>query len=140
MIYIASPFFTPPQVAFVIDIEERLTQAQMRFFSPRKSGVLLDMNEEERQASKAEIFKANIDNIDGATHVVAVIDDRDVGTMWEMGYAFAKAKPVISISNQSYGLNIMLAESVQAHVTELVDMMEAILNPGFSGDIVRGIY
>jgi nucleoside 2-deoxyribosyltransferase len=140
MIYIASPFFKPHEVDFVKEIEDALHAADMNFFSPRSEGVLMKMDEAGKTLNKAAIYLSNVTNIAKATHVVAVIDDRDVGTIWEMGYATAAGKNVISISNQSYGLNVMLAESVQAHVRNIPNMIEAILNPGYSGELLEGVY
>jgi nucleoside 2-deoxyribosyltransferase len=139
MIYIASPFFNAKQLDFVAKIEDRLHKEDFVFFSPRKVGILLDMDEKERQNSKAEIYNSNISAIDGSSIIVAVIDDRDIGTIWEMGYAVAQGKRVISISNENYGLNIMLAESVQAHVNSIEDMVQALINPHYKGMLQTGL-
>ena len=71
-----------------------------------------------------------VDNIDDANLVVALIDDRDIGTIFEIGYAFAMGVPVITFTNMDYGMNLMLAESVLAHckgveqLTEALDMID----------------
>lgn len=140
MIYIASPFFNPKQLDFVAKIEDTLYKEDFLFFSPRKVGILLDMEEGERQASKADIYRSNIDAIEGCDTIVAVIDDRDIGTIWEMGYAIGRNKRVISISNENYGLNIMLAESVQAHVNDLDDMVQALINKQYRGMLQTGVF
>jgi len=140
MIYIASPFFNQEQLDFVKAIESALNRKRIDYFSPRSTGVLLDMTEEEKQKRKKEIYNDNVKNIDMCTLMIAVIDDKDVGTMWEMGYATAKGKPIISISNKNYGLNVMLAESVRAHVLDIPQMFAAIYDPYYSGEIIRGVY
>lgn len=139
-VYIAAPFFKPHELKFVQDIESYLSGENFAFYSPRQDGVLMDMTDEERQTKKREIFVLNTGYIRRAMCVVAVIDDRDVGTIWEMGFAHALNVPVISISNQDYGLNVMLAESVQAHVRNLDDMTRAVRDPHFTGEIVRNVY
>lgn len=140
MIYIAAPFFKPHEVQFVQEIEDRLIAEEIEFFSPRTSGTLIEMSNEKKQQVKNEMFKINVSKIFNSSGVVAVIDDRDVGTIWEMGFAHACQKPTISISNQDYGLNVMLAESVQAHVRTLDDMVKAIRDRTFTGEIIRDVY
>lgn len=62
------------------------------------------------------IFKSNVEHIDSANLMVAVLDgcDTDTGTSWEVGYAYGKGKPVIGVrtdnrEQQEKGLNIMLS-------------------------------
>lgn len=139
-IYIAAPFFNEKQLNFVMEVENALTKSAISFYSPRKAGILQDLSEEERQVAKSAIYKDNIDNIDNCKIVIAVIDDRDTGTIWEMGYATASGKRVISISNEGYGLNVMLAESVQAHTNSIDEMIKAVFYPEYRGRIVEGIF
>ena len=140
MIYIASPFFNEEQVSFVETIEKALNAASIAHYSPRSEGILLNQTEEEKQKNKRHIYKININMISACSKVLAVIDDRDIGTIWEMGYATGKEIPVITISNSSYGLNVMLAESVQAHTIRIEDAIKAIKNNRFRGELLEGVY
>ena len=139
-IYIAGPFFNEKQICFIEDIENLFKVNRMPFYSPRSEGVLLDLDEEARQKAKKAIYDTNVTRIKNCSIMVAVIDDRDTGTIWEMGYAAALGKPIISISNESYGLNVMLAESVQAHVKNLEDLYIAIVDPEFKGELLGGVF
>lgn len=142
MIYIAAPFFTPKQVAFVESIEKALDNERIKYYSPRSEGVLMDLSETARRKTKKDIYERNVQMIKECNYMVAIIDDRDIGTIWEMGYATAYGIPVTTISNQDYGLNVMLAESVQAHVLDIDCLMKAILNPEYRGELteMKGIY
>jgi len=140
MIYIAGPFFNEKQVNFINQIEKALNKNRLEYFSPRSEGVLLSMSEEDKAKSKRDIYESNIGHIKDASLMVAVIDDRDVGTIWEMGYGTALGIPIISISNHSYGLNVMLAESVSAHVLSIEEMLVAIHDPDYKGQLIKGIY
>ena len=140
MIYIASPFFNKEQVSFVESIEKALNAASIAHYSPRSEGILLNQTEEEKQKNKRHIYKININMISACSKVLAVIDDRDIGTIWEMGYATGKEIPVITISNSSYCLNVMLAESVQAHTIRIEDAIKAIKNNRFRGELLEGVY
>lgn len=140
-VYIAGGFFNEEQLKAVSDIEERLKKESISFFSPRlEGGILKNMSPREKARSISNVYRSNIDAIEEAGVVLAIIDDFDTGTVFEMGYAVAKGVPVISISNKNYGLNVMLSESVQAHVTNHDDMIKAIINSEYTGEIIRGVY
>jgi len=69
------------------------------------------------------IFQDCIEGVDGADVVLAWLDgpDADSGTAFEVGYAFAKGKPVVGMrtdfrQNQEKGLNIMLARACAGFV------------------------
>jgi len=140
MIYIASPFFNPEEIAFIQRIEQELDSYNVEYFSPRHSGTLQDMSEEEKQKSKAKIYKENIDNIRLCDIMVAVIDGRDTGTIWEMGYATALGKDIISISNYNYGLNVMLAKSVRIHIVDIDLLVEVVKNPSISSPSTNNVF
>ncbi len=126
MIYIASPFFNSEELSFVKDIERALSRVGYEYFSPRADGILKDMTAKQKQESKAAIYASNVKNLKACSTMVAVIDGRDTGTTWEMGYAAALHRRVISISNKGYGVNVMLAESVIAHVRCIDEMLSAL--------------
>jgi len=51
--------------------------------------------------------------------VLAVIDDYDVGMVWECGFEFGISLgkvPIVTYTDQDYGLNVMLRESAIAHI------------------------
>ena len=139
LVYIAAPFFKPAQMELVRRIEDFLDECGIQFFSPRTSGTLIDMTEEERVVAKTAIYDLNIEKIIESDLMIAVIDDFDTGTVFEMGYASALDKRIISISDQGHGLNVMLAESVQAHVTDFTKLEKAIYVRSYSGVEISGL-
>ena len=122
-VYIAAPFFNEEQLSKVKGIESLLEDAGVEFFSPRSEGSLGNMTPEERKAKMSDIFQSNVDHMDWCTHMVAVIDDRDTGTIWEMGYGFATGKGIVTYSACYHGINVMLNESIMYHANELQDIM-----------------
>jgi nucleoside 2-deoxyribosyltransferase len=73
-----------------------------------------------------DIFRSCLRAMDSADVVVALLDgaDCDSGTAFEIGYAYAKGKPVIGIrtdfrKNQDRGLNIMLANACTRYVPDM---------------------
>ncbi len=146
-VYIAGPFFNPEQIKLISDIESALSKRSISFFSPRSFGVLGQMTDEMRKKATKDIYKKNIDEIDAAVVMLAVIDDRDVGTIFEIGYAtalkklyaeeYGELRHIITISNKGYGMNVMLRESVDAHLhglENLADCVELALNGGLDGE------
>jgi nucleoside 2-deoxyribosyltransferase len=131
-VYIAGPFFNPFQVAVIESIENLLADSSdIEFYSPRTDGVVMNMTVEERKQNSKRLFDLNKSNILDADLVVAVIDDKDTGTIWEMGFAHAKGIDIVSFTNQNYGVNLMLSESVVAHcrgIGELEDVIVACLS------------
>jgi hypothetical protein len=109
-IYLASPFFNPEQVEREEYVKEVLKIGGVNVFSP-KDNCFLPPNA--THADQARVFKENYDAIDNSVAVVAITDGKDMGTIWEAGYAFAKGKPVIYFAETlgGNGFNLMLAQS-----------------------------
>ena len=126
MIYIAGPFFNEKQVDMIEAIENVLDFNAMQYYSPRSEGVLMNMTPEEKKARMKYIFDKNIEMLDKADTVVAVIDDYDTGTVFEIGYAFAKGKRIITITGNYYGVNVMINECIEAHCTSVEQIPQAI--------------
>jgi nucleoside deoxyribosyltransferase len=116
-IYLAGPFFNEAQVAVIEALEQTFSKHDV--FSPRSEGVLSSSTAEERRAMASVIFRSNCDNIEAADLVFAVIDDRDPGTIFEIGYAYGCLVPVVTYSNQNYGVNVMIAQCSRAHIQGL---------------------
>lgn len=113
--YIAAPFFNEAQLKFVVSIESYLHENEIKFFSPRSEGILMNMSKEEKEKALKNIFDSNIEHMDKCDFMIAVIDDWDTGTVFEIGYAFGQKIPVFTISNYNYGLNVMIREAVTVH-------------------------
>ena len=125
-VYIAAPFFNEEQLDVVRKIELLLEEEGIEFFSPRSEGTLKDMSAEERKEAMSEVFRSNVDHMDWCTHCVAVIDNYDTGTVWEMGYLYATHKKLITFSAQYHGINVMLNESIEAHCVNYNTIVDAL--------------
>lgn len=81
-----------------------------------------------------KVFFDNFSNIDDADLLLAVIDDFDVGVMWEVGYAFARHVPIVTTTGRDYGCNLMLAHSIVGHTKSVAQVQDvlAIGSPGLS--------
>ena len=120
-IYLAGPFFKPEQLATIERLEGMLSLLPLEVYSPRKDGVLMIMSREEKKKNAKKIFDLNCCRIEEADVVLAVIDDRDVGTMWELGYATYRKREyllpkIVTYTEKNYGVNVMIQECVDSHV------------------------
>ena len=120
-IYLAGPFFNEEQLNFIKALENALKDYDV--FSPRSEGTLINMSQEEKEKALNKIFKSNVSNIKDCDIVVAVIDDWDTGTVWECGAAYIAGKPIFTISNKDYGLNVMVRQSVACHNKSIDNML-----------------
>lgn len=109
-VYIASPFFNAEQLERVEFIEKLLHANEINYFSPRHD-TYVQPNSSHVERKKA--FHDNVEAIENCDFVIAVTDGKDVGTIFEAGYAFAKQIPLIYFA-ETLGeaqFNLMLAMS-----------------------------
>jgi len=126
-IYLAAPFFSKEEKVNISMIENLCDYSGIAYFSPRSEGVLGEMSKEDRAELMGGIFKSNTNHLDECTHMIAIIDNYDTGTVWEMGYFFAKEKPCVSYSPKRYPVNVMLNESILGHAINMQDIMGILL-------------
>lgn len=108
--YFASPFFNEEQVEREEALKAILREKRVNVFSP-KEACLINPKSSKEQIQR--VFEDNLHNINTCDFVFAVTDGKDVGTIWECGYAYAKGKPIIyfceTLGNGKF--NMMLGKS-----------------------------
>ncbi len=108
-VYIAGPLFDDHERRYLENISKIFEDRGYKTFLPhRDAGVVKDKYTKE---SKEGIFNTDIDALDKATIVVALLTGRDVdsGTAAEIGYAYATDKTLIGIdANNVKFLNIFV--------------------------------
>ena len=137
-VYIAAPFFNEEQLDVVRKIELLLEEKGIAYFSPRMEGVLVKMSKEERAKKMGEMFRSNVDHMDWCTHCVAVIDDYDTGTVWEIGYLYATHKKIVTYSNNYHGINVMLNEAIEYHCVQyeaIIDGLKGMDRPEYTSEV-----
>lgn len=138
-VYIASPFFNEEQLERVQFIENKLTENNIEFFSPRSDTyVRPDSSSEERKKA----FEDNIKAIAQSDFIIAVTDGKDVGTMFEAGYAYAKLVPIVYFA-ETLGdkpFNLMLAMSAIYGVVRSREQFGEFLNFLNGADILDAEY
>jgi nucleoside 2-deoxyribosyltransferase len=129
-IYIAAPFFNPQQLSTVMQIEEVIDQYKnLTYYSPRMDGVLQDMPPEQRAASLQTVFQMNVAQIKKCDAMIAILDEKDTGTTWELGMAYGIGKQIFGYtSNPETKLNVMLRQCMLTHASgphELLLLLDA---------------
>lgn len=86
--YLAGPWFTPESAVFynaVMSVEKAVRKnSNFKVFYPREASC----------KTPEETFENNVNNIKDADVVVAIVCEKDVGTAWEIGMAYALGKDV----------------------------------------------
>lgn len=115
-VYLAAPLFSEAECDFNRKLRDELISAGFNVFLPQEdSNNVKDMSDRQKI-----IFNKNLKGIENSDIIVAVIDGADVdsGTAWEIGFAFAKAKPVLGLRTdfRTLGIegivNLMIERSV----------------------------
>jgi Nucleoside 2-deoxyribosyltransferase/pfkB family carbohydrate kinase len=94
-VYLAGPFFTIAQLWLVDETRNRLREMGLDVFSPYH-----DVG----RGSADDVVAKDLAAIDQCDLMLALTDDLDSGTLFEIGYARAKGKPVVVYcENESEG-------------------------------------
>jgi len=132
-VYLAAPLFSEAERSYNASIAGLLTKNLFEVYLPQDAGddsAGRGKNEHER------LFSLHIEALEHADIVVSIIDgaDADSGTSWEMGYAYARGKPMIALRTDfrhvgaSERVNFMLEQSGRV-VTTPEKLLEALNAP-----------
>lgn len=132
LIYLAGPLFTHAELEYNCKLKDMLFKKGFSVFLPQEDAE--DAASERERQSQECIFKKCVEGMDSSDIVVAVLDgvDVDSGTAWEIGYAYARGKPVIGLRTDfrafSDGIvNLMVEMAIVAlarNEEELLKIME----------------
>ena len=125
-IYFAGGWFSPAQEEEHTRVGNFLAcHKNLKVFNPRTAGGDFKVGKETDHMT--QVLLNNCKAIDEADLVVAITDYKDMGTLWECGYAYAKQKPVIyyceTLGNKPF--NLMLAKT--GIVARDIDELENLL-------------
>lgn len=115
-VYLAAPLFSEAEREYNRKLADILSKYAIKTYLPQDFGDSIYSRE---ISSQKMIFEKNIEAINEADIVISIIDgaDADSGTSWEIGYAFAKGKKIISLRTDfrrvgyNESVNLMLEES-----------------------------
>ena len=115
--YLASPFFNEEQIEREERIKETLRNIKYMVYSPRENGIL---SYNSSSLLREKIFKENCNAIKQSKRVLAITDGKDMGTIWEAGYAYGIGKEVVYYAETLKGnpFNVMLSKSAIGTFTD----------------------
>lgn len=116
-VYVASPFFSEKERAYLEQVEGILEEKGLNVYSPFRNPADQDAEVGSRQWS-IETFAKDVKYIHWAEIVVGVYHGNysDSGTAWELGYTYANGKPVIAV-HVGDNSNLMVHEGAHANIT-----------------------
>jgi nucleoside 2-deoxyribosyltransferase len=143
-IYLAGGWFSKKQENVLTKIEKVLfSQSNLEVFSPRKETKIKTGSDINSKAIRQEIFNLNLKHIEESDVVIASTEGKDMGTIWECGYAFALKKPIfyVYLTDNPNGFNLMLSESstgvimTEYKLTQLSKILNTWGSFGYKGKI-----
>jgi nucleoside deoxyribosyltransferase len=134
--YFASPFFSEEQIEREEALKGILRSFGFSVFSPKEAFVLSpDASQEER----ADVFQMNCETIKNSRAVFAITDGKDIGTIWEAGYAYALKKPIVyfaeTLGNNKF--NVMLSQSGNIVFTDRSMLKKELITKAIEGKRYR---
>ena len=136
--YLASPFFKGSQIQREEAVKNALRNEGYTVYSPRENGILTpDATDEVR----TKIFKDNCEAIQKSHRILAITDEKDIGTIWEAGYAYGIGKEIVyyaeTLGNNPF--NVMLGKSGIGIFTKYNDLVEAASANMFNNKNEKGL-
>lgn len=125
-IYLAGPFFSQEQLDRIVKLEQTIVENNFLVFSPRLESFVPP---NATRLDRKNAFESNIVSIDEADFLVAVYDGKDVGTMFECGYAYSRNIPILYFA-ETLGekpFNLMLSESSRVNCSKTVEELDSKL-------------
>lgn len=132
-IYLAAPLFSEAERIFNASAARLLSEHLFDVHLPQDAGDDSDMRNIREQE---RLFILNKKALEESDFILAIIDgaDADSGTAWEMGYAFARGKPVIALRTDfrrvghHERVNLMLEQSATV-VGSMDEVLAALQSP-----------
>lgn len=123
-VYFAAPLFTQAEWQWNSDFANELRQLDFDIILPQSSAEPMLNGEMDFDAHA--LFQTNIDSMDKADVVLAILDqsDPDSGTCWECGYAYKAGYPIVGLrtdlrrggDDPKSSVNLMLSQSCNEFV------------------------
>lgn len=126
-VYLASPWFNPDQNRRMEEVLETIKKSGMTVFAPKYDS---QVNPAASKKDRRKSFETNVREVINSDIVVAITNEKDMGTIFEAGVAYSNNVPIVYFAEGlEGGFNLMLAESAVA-VTSTTDELADVLNYG----------
>jgi len=118
LVYVAGGWFNDDQLDAVREMETALGDSMIDFHTPRLDNLW------EPGMDQNIVVQENTDVMDDCTFILASTEGKDMGTLWECGYAYARGIPVVYYFKGKGNFNIMLAATATAVLQTYEDMQK----------------
>lgn len=119
-VYIAAPIFSKEQLEAVGVVVDEVHAAGYVSYSPARDGVMLAPTDP--AAKRDEVYHSNLRAIRQSDLLIAILDVKDTGTIWELGAAAGFGIPIVAVTMAVSKMNVMLERGVIAHVLNPHDL------------------
>lgn len=124
-VYLAGPFFNDTQLNVVEKIKKILDSLGIKYYSPKDE---LRFRKEDPPEKAKECFDSNLKAMTDSDFMIAIIDDFDPGTIFEMGYFCCQNKRILAYSDvPGRGLNLMLSQSCVGFANRLRELADILV-------------
>ena len=133
-LYYAAPWFTPEQADIHSRVYKTLKTSGHNVFSPKHE---LEVGPDANLAVRRKAFQGNIAAILRSDIVIGVTDYKDIGTIWECGFAYACGVAIIYYA-ETLGdrpFNLMLAQSGLRVVRNCADLLDLLVKIRSTSDL-----
>lgn len=119
-IYLAGGWFSPEQEEEHTRIYN-LIKDEYDVFNPKLASLV---KPDSTQDNMTQTLLGNLDAIQNADIVLVITDRKDMGTIWEAGYAYANQKPIVyyaeTLGNRPFNLMLAKTGSVAINMIQLL--------------------
>jgi len=134
-VYLASGWFNPPALQELLQLENFFDELneKIELAAPRRIFVCPP---DASQSVQDDTFNGNCHHIETADFLLVNTRDKDMGTIWEAGYAYAHSKPIVYYCSglpAGSKFNLMLSRSgikVCTSIEELKDYFNRCFEMG----------
>lgn len=123
-IYLAGGWFSPEQEEEHTRIYN-LIKDDYDVFNPKLASLV---KPDSTQDEMTQTLLGNLEAIRNADIVLVITDRKDIGTIWEAGYAYANQKPIVyyaeTLGNKPF--NLMLAKTGRVAINEIQLLFELV--------------
>ncbi|MFN8449763.1 MAG: nucleoside 2-deoxyribosyltransferase [Anaerolineae bacterium] len=135
LIYVAGPLFNTHERWYLEQITAVLEGAGYQTYLPHRDVGVLDLS---IPGERERIFQADLDALDACDFCVALLTgaDHDSGTSLELGYLFARGKPIFGITDDVRRMNNMIwgvcgrGAAIVARIDDLLPLIRRTLGAG----------
>ncbi|MDB4337523.1 nucleoside 2-deoxyribosyltransferase [bacterium] len=140
-VYLAAGWFNPTQAEELTKLEEICDSREwIDLASPRRIFVCPPNAPKHVQD---ETFVGNLNHIEDADFLIVNTRDKDIGTIWEAGFAYANSVPIVYFCNglpAGAKFNLMLARSGVKVCTSFDELEDYLDRVNADGELINEPY